>query len=223
MESRADGIDRALADADAGQTAVRCYLSPHTNMNEVYGAIVSDVRCQPLVRALLGTDGLQAPGPDEDPIDLDSQEHRLIVSRYLTDRTAAVADEVLAQGEATAWVGLTDRVALGLMEHLHRVGRRLPQDLSLVGIDDTIEAFRAGLTSYGYNVSAAVHSLIAHIFAPRRLRRHSRQWVATIQGTVMARSTTGLGPDAGRLPGREDPSVGPAGTITRPVQDRTRP
>jgi DNA-binding LacI/PurR family transcriptional regulator len=49
--------------------------------------------------------------------------------------------------EATAVLAASDELALGAMDGASRLGRRVPQDVSVVGIDDIPEARLRGLTT----------------------------------------------------------------------------
>lgn len=86
----------------------------------------------------------------------------------------AAAPELFATPDVTAVFAANDRMALGLMLWLHDNGRRIPQDVSVVGFDDVAEAefFHPPLTTIRQDFDAmgraAANTLIAMIEHPGR-------------------------------------------------------
>jgi DNA-binding LacI/PurR family transcriptional regulator len=94
--------------------------------------------------------------------------------------------------EATAWIGYNDMTALECIDYLRSRRRRLPQDISVVGFDNTAEASYEGLTSYDFNSAAVMHEMLAHVLAPGRIRaRRSPGQAVEIEGFVAERASTG--------------------------------
>jgi len=81
----------------------------------------------------------------------------------------AAAPQLVADPEVTAVVAANDRMALGLLLWLHDHGRRIPEDISVVGFDDIAEAefFHPPLTTIRQDFDAlgraAVLTLIAMV------------------------------------------------------------
>lgn len=100
----------------------------------------------------------------------------------------AIAEEVLAQ-DATAVIAYNDLVALGLLARWSELGVRVPEDISLIGFDNSFVAELASppLTSVGADLrrfgEAAVLSLIA------RIERQDSPVVATTM-TLTVRGST---------------------------------
>ncbi|WP_181833844.1 LacI family DNA-binding transcriptional regulator [Acidipropionibacterium virtanenii] len=71
-------------------------------------------------------------------------EHVQVHTAGITENDGARGVEQMLAGNrrATAVVAFNDRCALGAMEALHRRGVRIPQDISLVGFDDSTIASR---------------------------------------------------------------------------------
>jgi DNA-binding LacI/PurR family transcriptional regulator len=86
---------------------------------------------------------------------------------------------------------MTDQVALAAHAHLQKRGKQLARDISLAGFDDTLAGFEVGLTSYDFNVPAAVHAVLGHIFASRQGKRRKEPLFTEIPGTIMTRSSSG--------------------------------
>jgi len=75
--------------------------------------------------------GLQEAGAEVVPV----------VSGDWTARSGYEAGRVLARiPEATAIFAANDQMALGVLRALHEQGRRVPEDVSVVGFDDIPEA-----------------------------------------------------------------------------------
>lgn len=68
--------------------------------------------------------------------------------------------------DATAWVCSNDELALQLLRCAREHGPSVPESVSVVGFDDTEEAFLEGLTSYNFNVTGVVNTLVNHILRP---------------------------------------------------------
>lgn len=81
----------------------------------------------------------------------------------------SAAPALVADPDVTAVVAANDRMALGLLLRLHETGRRIPEDVSVVGFDDIAEAefFHPPLTTIRQDFEgmgrAAVLSLIAMV------------------------------------------------------------
>ena len=101
----------------------------------------------------------------------------------------ALLEHILRTRNATAWVVYNDEVGVTALEFLRRKGVRLPEQLSLVGFDNTLEGYRLGLSSYDFNAPAIVNALLEHILAPKRAG--PRALGAKIRGMVLERRTSG--------------------------------
>jgi len=147
------------------------------------------------------------------------------VNSYLFDQYVAMKlrprfAQALEDGGITAWVPVTDATALAALEFLRSQGVSVPQEISVAGFDDTVEAIGNGLTSYDFNVPAAVDLLLDHILRPPRTAHPAkgRQWTVSAPGMVMARASCAAPPPApadcrspmlARTPGRRTSSPGP--------------
>jgi len=103
----------------------------------------------------------------------------------------AVAEAVLpAIGSATAVVGASDDLALACLSALRNAGRRVPQELSVVGFDDTPEAAASDLTSYNFDSQAAAQAMPNHILQPGPGMQRTAKPV-DIRGFVNRRGSAG--------------------------------
>jgi hypothetical protein len=100
-------------------------------------------------------------------------------------------ERALADRSITAWVGASDGIALLCRAFLQEKGVRVPDELSLVGFDDSTEAFSANLTSYNFNRAAAIHAVIAYLVGSPTQRLPARQGdMVEIEGFVAPRGSS---------------------------------
>lgn len=109
----------------------------------------------------------------------------VFVRQYLTP----LFEEALRRNEATAWVGINDMVALSALAFLRWKGVRVPQELSLIGVDDVVEAFGNGLSSYNFNVASAVRACLGHLLTHGRCGSPQGERVVEIPGMIMERGS----------------------------------
>jgi DNA-binding LacI/PurR family transcriptional regulator len=101
-------------------------------------------------------------------------------------------DQVLRDRSMTAWVGANDSIALGALRFLAGRGVRVPGDLTVVGFDDTEEAFLQQLTSYNFNAPAVMQSMLDHVLGYGRQRRsRTMPESVEIEGYIAQRGTSG--------------------------------
>lgn len=113
---------------------------------------------------------------------------REFVARHLTP----LLEMALARRDITAWVAANDNIALEAQDFLAGHGRKTPRDLSLIGFDDTMEAFINGLSSYNFSAPAVMNAMLSHIIDPRRpWSGHRRDSPMEIEGYVATRTSTG--------------------------------
>jgi len=66
----------------------------------------------------------------------------------------------LARSQLTCWVGATDAIALEALGYLRAQRVAVPDTVSVVGFDNTIETAFRGLTSYDFNGPALVRAMV---------------------------------------------------------------
>lgn len=96
--------------------------------------------------------------------------------------------------QATAWVGVNDYVAVECLHFLRRQGTRVPADMSVVGLDDGLDAHLYKLTSYNFNVEGIVRAMVTHVLSPTpssTLPTTSSDRSLEFEGHVVVRETTG--------------------------------
>ncbi|MBD3239533.1 MAG: GntR family transcriptional regulator [Chitinivibrionales bacterium] len=105
-------------------------------------------------------------------------------------RLIGLLDRHRAARTATAWVVVCDGFALDCIDYLRERGIRVPEDISVVGFDDTHEAFRHGLTSYNFNGQALMHAMVGHVLARHESVRRRHRESVEIDGFINTRRTT---------------------------------
>jgi len=109
------------------------------------------------------------------------------------DGGIAVADQVVRAG-ATAVLAYNDLLAIGLLEGLHAQGVRIPEDVSVVGIDDIAMSrlARPKLTTVATPTAAAGRAAVDMLLAHGDDRRTTAQ--VTLRTELVIRDSTGPGP-----------------------------
>jgi DNA-binding LacI/PurR family transcriptional regulator/DNA-binding transcriptional regulator YhcF (GntR family) len=128
-------------------------------------------------------DGSQEPFPG-------TFTQHYMTSQFLKSHLEPCFRRALADHTITAWVAAHDMVGLVALGFLEGNGVRVPQEVSVVSYDDTIEAFGVGLSSYNFNVAAMAQAMLDHILRDARPRK-AGAGVLEIPGTVMARRSSG--------------------------------
>jgi DNA-binding LacI/PurR family transcriptional regulator/DNA-binding transcriptional regulator YhcF (GntR family) len=109
----------------------------------------------------------------------------------LRERLLPIFEQALAS-RATAWVGANDEAALEALHFLSRRRHHVPDDLSVVGFDDSLEGFSRGLTSYSFNVAAASRAMLDFAQGMQPVSSAGRAGaVCVLDGAVMVRKTSG--------------------------------
>ena len=67
-------------------------------------------------------------------------EIRVMPGEYLEEAGVSAAQQMLADGLPTAVFAANDLIAIGLLDTLREAGVRVPEDISIVGFDDTMIA-----------------------------------------------------------------------------------
>ena len=93
---------------------------------------------------------------------------------------------------ATAWVCGNDHMALLALDFLRELGVKVPEDISVCGFDDIMEAHFEGLTSYRFKERELARALFSHLTNTRLFHSTKRNGsVISVGGMVVDRNTTG--------------------------------
>jgi len=117
--------------------------------------------------------------------------YRELVFRALEPRMR----EALRSRRATAWVGTADPVAIECLRYLQASGAGVPEEISVVGFDDSPDAATRRLTSYNFNGAAAVNRMVDFLLWPDApITRSGAGVPVMVDGFVHERATTGPAP-----------------------------
>ncbi|MBD3240337.1 MAG: GntR family transcriptional regulator [Chitinivibrionales bacterium] len=104
----------------------------------------------------------------------------------------ALLDAFVPAMRQTAWVGESDDTCLTCLDYLRLKGLSAPEDVSVVGFDDSFEAFLSRLTTYNFNGAAYMRAMLDHVLTPfgsRAGRTYAER--TDFPGFVVERWTTG--------------------------------
>ena len=119
---------------------------------------------------------------------------RTFTSDAVAGQARPLFERALAEPGVSAWVGVNDAVALAALRFLPAARRRVPEDVSVVGFDNAIDALRAGLASYDFNVSALADALVEHVVGWRSRGGRDLAPVVEIPGTLVERASLDVPP-----------------------------
>jgi len=94
----------------------------------------------------------------------------------------------------TAWVAANDETALACLQYIRTHHIQIPQKISIIGFNDSLEAFFHGISSYNFNVTGIMNAMLYEILHPtfsRKMKRIRRKY---IDGYVSIRATSMLLP-----------------------------
>lgn len=179
---RSDGV-RAAA-AGLGMRLDSCVL-PHVHHGEF------EEESQALL-ALFDVDGLRrrlAPDALGEADRLADEVRGVLRQRRIRTDLAPLFAVALAT-EATAWICANDDVALEAWNWLAARGRSVPQEIGIVGFDDSLRAQGAGLTSYHFDEGSLAAACLRHLLEPPEPGRRAARAVH-VPGFVITRRSIG--------------------------------
>ena len=103
----------------------------------------------------------------------------------LSENIALAVGDRIESGKPTAVITFNDIAAFECASLLRARGKRLPEDISLVSFDDTIKASLADITSYNFNETKILASMLDWVLWPQR--KKARSIVSAPQGFITQR------------------------------------
>ncbi|CCP05811.1 LacI family DNA-binding transcriptional regulator [Erwinia amylovora] len=122
-------------------------------------------------------------------------EQRVTKGEWTLQSGYAAAQELLARGaQFTALVASNDDMAIGAARALHRAGKRIPQDVSLLSFDDIPMAsfFEPPLTTVHVPVGEMIQHTLEKLVL--MLDGQSSEPLSAIEGRLMIRDSVAPGP-----------------------------
>jgi DNA-binding LacI/PurR family transcriptional regulator len=92
--------------------------------------------------------------------------------------------------EITAWILANDSVTDLALDFCIERGIKVPQELWLIGFDDSALALQRRLTSYCFNTFGLVQSMLNHLLRPATFGKLARMKHVEIEGMIVERDTT---------------------------------
>jgi DNA-binding FadR family transcriptional regulator len=144
--------------------------------------------------------GLSSPaieGPSKIPSEYSAARIRLSSTTWIAYENSAyyavlkpLFEKALLDGNSTAWVGCNDEVALMAWSFLRSKGIRIPQDISILGFGNTLEAVVADVTSYDFDFEAIASAMLHFLLRPGIVGKIPRLIRPEIEGHIVARGST---------------------------------
>jgi DNA-binding LacI/PurR family transcriptional regulator/DNA-binding FadR family transcriptional regulator len=188
--NRFEGLVAAFADAGLGDAVSSFtkdqwgYVAEYVSQTRAIHAMVDDmlksreIRHDPTHPLMLRT--LAA---------LQSRISAIEQETIVTESTA-LFEQALSRHNITAWVCANDDTAIEALAYLAKKGKRVPDEISVIGFDDGVSAFLRKLTSYNFNTPAVVRAMVSHILDRHAAaRKKGPGEPIEIEGFVTQRST----------------------------------
>ncbi len=122
------------------------------------------------------------------------------ISRYLTEwncatgeiyhRMSPLFDKALAVKSISAWVMANDYAATLALDYLKKNKIRVPEDLSVVSFDNTLDAMEYHLSSYDFNLNGIVSMMLRYVLRPSSVSPTRGKTVIEAEGTIIERRST---------------------------------
>ncbi|MBT8226227.1 MAG: LacI family DNA-binding transcriptional regulator [Dactylosporangium sp.] len=118
-----------------------------------------------------------------------------------TEIAGAAAVDAICRSNATGILAYNDLMAIGVLEGLHNRGIRVPEEISVVGVDDIAlsRLVRPKLTTVATPTAAAGRTAVDMLLAQRGEDRRTTAQV-TLHTELVVRDSTGPGPRATGVP-----------------------
>lgn len=99
---------------------------------------------------------------------------------------------VLERGDVSAIVAFNDDCALDALRFMHERGVKVPEDMAIVGFDDSEPSYVGSITSYHHNLSEAAHDIYHFLLTAGTTRFDRARYAAPVEvlGHVVERATT---------------------------------
>jgi hypothetical protein len=122
------------------------------------------------------------------------QVYDLAGMKVLADRMQPSFDSALALAKASAWICINDQIAALALRYLDRKGVRVPEDISVVGFDNSTLALELGITSYDFSFDRLGHRAVHCLAYPHHSRRATQGRIRE-PGQLVERQSSGPHPE----------------------------
>lgn len=122
------------------------------------------------------------------------------ISKYLTEWNCATGEihhkmaplfkKALQNTSLTAWLMANDYAATLALDYLKEKKIRVPEDISVIAFDNTLDAMEYQLTSYDFNNSGIINSMLRYILSPSTFSMNRPDDVIEVEGSIVERRST---------------------------------
>lgn len=119
------------------------------------------------------------------------------IVKYLTESNCAseeiyekmkpLFDKALEDRSISAWVMANDFAATIAIDYLKERNIRVPEDLSIVSFDNSMDAMEYQLTSYEFNSQGIIALILRYILAPHTIKSGRKGGCIEVDGTLVVR------------------------------------
>lgn len=200
----ADMQDLAIAIMALPRNDLRALYSDRLSKEEMAGMLKNADRVERLrLKEKLGAD---AAVPTISAVahmlaKLAKQEHDRYVYERMLERLLNISGDrsmglylhpffkkVLSRSSATAWVCSDEHTARAALSFVRDQGKRVPEDISIVGFENWSAGYESQLTTYDFNMHGMVQQALQMILDEKTLKKTPA--ISEVDGYVVERRTT---------------------------------
>jgi len=122
------------------------------------------------------------------------------ISKYLTEwncasgeiykRMRSLCEKALRDKTITAWLMANDFAATLAFDYLKEKNIRVPEDISIIAFDNTLDAMEYQLTTYDFNNNGIVTMMLRYVLTPSTIPLSQRGKFVEVEGTIVVRRST---------------------------------
>lgn len=122
------------------------------------------------------------------------------ISKYLTEWNCAsgeiykamrvLFEKALRDRHITAWLMANDFAATLALDYCKDKKIRVPEDISIMAFDNTLDAMEYQLTTYDFNNNGIVTTMLRYILAPSTIPADLHDRFVEVEGTIVVRRST---------------------------------
>lgn len=134
-------------------------------------------------------------------VDFCKETHQAWIYDYMLDALVHIASNsagehylkpffemVLTKSSATAWVCAEDKTALWAVHYLRSRGKRVPEDISVIGFENWREAYEQQMSTYDFNMNGMIQQGLLMIMDEKVFK--GKPVISEVDGYVVERRTT---------------------------------
>jgi hypothetical protein len=103
-------------------------------------------------------------------------------------------EESVADISSTAWILADDYAALAALDYLKGVKIKVPEQISVMGFDNTHESLQRQLTTYDFSMPNIVHTMLDFVLYPPKSIKKELHAPLEIEGEIIHRKSSGPAP-----------------------------